>query len=578
VARKKKEKTKLAVIDFETDPFKFGRKPEPFAAGFYDGENYKQFWGEDCVTQLICHIETLKTKHIIYAHNGGKFDFFYLLEKNVLQNPALIISGRIVKCRLLDIHELRDSYAILPLPLSKLGDATASKKEIDYELMEKDKREKHKKEILEYLKSDCVTLFNIVDKFQDRYPNKITVGAMAISELGKHHYVSKQNRKHDERFRPFYFGGRVSCFENGEIKAPAGRKFKFYDVNSMYPKAMRDFDHPSGSHYINLTADNFSKFNHRTGKLRNFTGMYFMRFIGHNKNALPTRDEKTGGLKFDVQYGEFFACSHEIEAASELGLIKVEKIISIHVPCNVMRFDIFVDTYIQEKITAQKAGLFAETTFAKLTLNSAYGKFATDVDKFKEWFILDTWESERIDEFDKWREENKLAGNPPILENDLGRFEIWSCKSPDEKGFFDVAVAASITSASRSILLRAIHASERPIYCDTDSLLCLDIGDVEISDTKLGAWKFEGSTDLIYVAGKKMYAAKLDQLDKHGTHKIKMASKGARLNYDDIVAICRGEVINWRNDAPNFSIKMTPSTKCHEITTKFVERKIKKII
>ena len=79
MARKKKEKpqTRIAVIDFETDPFLYDRVPEPFSAGFYDGETYIDFWGDDCADQLICYLESRKDNLIIYAHNGGKFDFYY---------------------------------------------------------------------------------------------------------------------------------------------------------------------------------------------------------------------------------------------------------------------------------------------------------------------------------------------------------------------------------------------------------------------------------------------------------------------------------------------------------------------
>jgi len=68
---------KLAVIDLETDPFQHGRLPEPFLSGFDNGEQVVEFWGDDCILRLVEFLATLKEPHIIYAHNGGKFDFFY---------------------------------------------------------------------------------------------------------------------------------------------------------------------------------------------------------------------------------------------------------------------------------------------------------------------------------------------------------------------------------------------------------------------------------------------------------------------------------------------------------------------
>lgn len=576
--RKKKEPKRLAVIDAETDPFLVGRVPHPFAWGFYDGETYVQFWGEDATQQLVDYILSRRDPLIIYAHNGGKFDFFFLMPFGVIQNPALIINGRIVKAQAFDIHEVRDSYAILPVPLKKITDSVVgNKKDIEYEKMEKGVREQHKQEILDYLKQDCVVLYNIVQKFRDRYADKLTVGAMAISELEKFHPVSRQNQSHDIQFRPFYYGGRVQCFEKGEIVAPPGKRFKIYDVNSMYPAVMKNFQHPSGGNYVRLGEDDVKgKFDKRTGVIKGFNGPYFMRFIGHNDGALPRRNDETGILEFDCKHGEFFACSHEIRAACELGLIKVEKILAVYYPCNFLSFGEFVDHYIAEKILGQKQGNEANTLFAKFTLNSAYGKFGSNANEFKEWYIYDsqgTWEEHEA--FEAWRASHPIIkggkdGKAVSLGAELvhmeGRFEIWQAPSPSDRGFFDVAVASSITSAARSVLLRAIHGSTRPLYCDTDSLICEEIGGVIVDDHELGAWKCEGTTDRIYIAGKKMYSCMLDQLGKDGKPKNKLASKGAQLTHADMIRLCQGETVRWESYAPNFKF---------DGSTKFVARNIR---
>ena len=583
MARKKKTKKPkriLAVIDFETDPFLHGREPHAFACGFYDGTVYKDFWGDDCADQLIVYLESRKEPLLIYAHNGGKFDFFYLLEKGALTNPCMLINNRIVKSGLIGLHEVRDSYAILPIPLSKLG----NKLEIDYAKMEKDVRQKNKKEILTYLKADCVELRNIVDKFHNRFGIKLTIGATAIAQLSKLHKVSRQDEKHDQTFRPFYFGGRVECFENGELEGP----FKIFDVNSMYPTAMKNYQHPTGKNYVHFGPEISNRFNFKTGDLPGFGPVFFLHCIGRNKNAIPIRIKdgpEKGALKFDVELGEFFVCSHELKVAVELKLFDVIEILDIYVPCQSMNFAEFVDLFAAEKAAAKAAQKTdkenldrhkADETFAKLILNSAYGKFATDPTKFKDWFILDSSDDECLKEFEAWRDENREKENTCELVNDMGRFEIWQCPNYDIRGFYDVAVASSITSAARSILLRAIAFSHRPIYCDTDSLMCLDISQrVEIDDAKLGAWKFEGACKKAYIAGKKMYACELfnadwtPMLDKDGKQKIKLASKGAKLSLTDIRQLCKGKIINWKSDAPNFKL---------DGATRFVRRNIRRTV
>jgi len=543
----KKEKYKIAVFDIETDPFKHGRKPEPFCCGFYDGDLYKEFWGADCIEQFIIYCESLDTKHIIYAHNGGKFDFFYLLEKKALTNPAVLINGRIVKCGFIDKHELRDSYAIIPIPL-----AAYKKDDIDYDTFEKPKRNKHKAKILEYLKSDCIYTYELITKFIERFGMKLTIGATAINQLGLCHNIIKGNAEHDMKFRPFYFGGRVECFKTGVLKG----KWKIYDVNSMYPKAMRDYPHPIGLKYIEFGDEISDRFDFKSGALKNFGGMYFIRFIGSNRGALPVR-LKTG-LSFNEPYGEFCTTSHELKIALKYGLVTVDKILEIKVPCNTQVYDIYVDKYMAEKIDAKKRGEIADEIFAKLLLNSAYGKYATDITKFKDWFILDLADDACIEAFNKWREKNPESE----LETALGLYEIWNAPSNSERGYFDVAIAASITSAARSMLLEAKINSTNPIYCDTDSLICEELHNVEIHDSKLGAWKFEGKTDTVFIAGKKIYCAV--GAGKGGADKI--ASKGARLGRAEILSLCEGETVTWQNSAPNFK-------RSGEVV--FIERKIR---
>jgi hypothetical protein len=579
---KKKGERTLAVIDSETDPFKFGRPPKPFLWGFYERGNYVDFLSDSlstCTERLLDYLASRTDPLLIYAHNGGKFDFFFFMEHGAIENPALIINGRIVKACFLGIHEIRDSYAIMPLPLKKMVDAeTGGKLDIDYEKLEEDVRDRHMAEIRKYCERDNRVLFNYVEKFREKFGDKLTVGSAAITELEKHHPVSRQNTSHDIQFRPFYYGGRVQCFEGGKIDAPPGQKLKIYDVNSMYPKAMHAFDHPTGANYVAIK-DVGKRFNKRTGVISGFGGVYFMRFVGRNRGALPRKDPDTNKLDFNCPAGEFYACSHEIRAACELGLIDVDEILDVWVPCNYQRFKDFVDFWMAEKIRCQLAGDEAGTIFAKLILNSAYGKFGSNANEFKEWYIYDDMsdDAEKI-KFEEWRDnhptirggkDGKAISRGAEMVHDYGRFEIWQAPNPSDRGFFDVAVAASITSAARSMLLRAIHGASRPLYCDTDSLICLGLSGVEIDDTKLGAWKFEGSTSTIYIAGKKMYSCVLDKPGKDGKPKYKTASKGAHLEHDDMIKLCAGEVVHWASDAPNFKFSGE---------TKFVARNIRKNI
>jgi hypothetical protein len=238
MARKNSKRHKLAVIDFETDPFLFGRVPEAFAAGVYNGETYRYFWGDDCIEMMVDYIVEDLDGYTIYAHNGGKYDYFLMLEH--FDEDMKIINGRIVKATIGNI-QFRDSYSILPLPLS-----AHQKDEFDYSKMEREVRNIYKDDILKYLQSDCYYLFDWVYKFIERFGMKLTVAATAFNELKKTDYEPQSTSEfYDNVFRPFYYGGRVQTFEEGEINHDS----VYVDINSAYPYAML-FEHPFGDKYI----------------------------------------------------------------------------------------------------------------------------------------------------------------------------------------------------------------------------------------------------------------------------------------------------------------------------------------
>lgn len=531
MARAKKEKAKIAVIDFETDPFLYGRIPRPFAAGFFDGEIYREFWGDKCAEYLVSFISTLETPYIIYAHNGGKFDFFYLLPW--LQNPLKIINGRITKAGFCNIHQLRDSYAILPVPLKAY-----QKDDIDYACFEKDKREKYKADILHYLAKDCEYLFNLVSAFAERFGDKLTIGGTAISKLREIHPFPTGNAAHDEKFRPFYFGGRVQCFDAGILKGD----FKIYDVNSMYPDRMKNAIHPVGRGYAcpvnpKLLPD---------GKLKGFGNRpYFAEIIAKNRGAFPVRTKE--GLSFEQKEGRFFTTSHEIEIALRYNLADIKQVVSAFVPQQLISFGDYVDIYSAEKIAAKKSGDKVSEIFSKLLLNSAYGKFAQNPENYFEYKIIGNVSELSREDFAEWD-----------LYEIHGDYQIWR-KPAKAKSYFDVATAASITGASRAKLLEGLALSVNPIYCDTDSIICESFNG-ETDDSKLGAWKCEGEADTVAIAGKKLYAA--FQAGKC----VKLASKGARLTGRDVVALCKGQAFEWKSDAPSFGLGHAPNFTHRKIT------------
>jgi DNA polymerase elongation subunit (family B) len=533
----------IAVMDFETDPFEYGLKIAPFVAGlYYDTDEvkgmYRFFWGSDCVTQLFDYLRDLKRPMIIYAHNGGKFDFRFFI--NELENPIRVIHGRIVKAKA-GIHEFRDSFSIIPIALKNANKKT----DIDYSKMKAKVRDKHRAEILDYLYDDCKYLHELVTAFNERFGNRLTVAGTAAKELRKLHPQVVGTESHDKVFRPFYYGGRVQCFETGVING----RFRIYDVNSMYPAAMRGFDHPKGRQYIRPA---LLKLDHN-GDLLKFPGrFYFAKLRCDNAGALPMRTiGQFGGLNFNCKHGEFYTTSHELKTALQLRLVSGVEILEAYVPRETQRFTEYVDKFGAEKREAKEKGEKIPETFAKLMLNSAYGRFGINPLEFYDYWIVKPggdrppkdkgfvpYEMSDECDYEIWRH----RVNEPLPENR----ELKDGEPAAVRGFEDVAIAASITSAARSILLRAIHSAKRPIYCDTDSLICEELRGVPIHESEMGAWKFEGQGDRLAIAGKKLYAV------FNGAECIKLASKGVRLTPEEVVRVASGEMVDYEKPSPAF--------------------------
>ena len=527
---------RIGVIDLETDPFKHGRIPMPFAAGFYDGEKYSEFWGADCVKQLLAFLERYPHKLVIYAHNGGKFDYWYL--GHAISEPLLFIDSRLAKGSLFH-HEIRDSFKILPVPL-----AAIEKDKIDYSWFEARVRIRHKAKILAYLKSDCVYLWDAVSKFIMRFGDVLTIGGAALKELQRDYKIPRITPEKDAVYREYFHGGRCETFAVGELKSKTG--WKLYDVNSLYPHCMARFCHPIGS------ADFV------TSELPDVP-FYLAHICARSRGALPVRTKN--GLTFPHGHVESWCTSHEIRAALKLGLIEITQVIECHAWNETTTFEKFVTRFNDAKIAAEKSGDMTGRTFYKLISNNAYGKTAQNPERFKDYKIFEN-ETECI-----------AAGFE--IAGELGA-RIVGGKKCDVRAnqYKNVAIAASVTGAGRATWLHAMACGERVAYGDTDSLWCENLP-LELDATKLGAWKLEAEADTLYVAGKKLYAAWKRQynlpdhpartknkfvegfykIDKTGERvPLKCASKGVRMNPEDIARIAKGEILQVPIDAPSLRV------------------------
>lgn len=541
---------RVATLDAETDPFKYGRTPEPFVWGLYLDTTFTYFWGktpQECCEKLIDFLKDERDL-VIYIHNGGKFDVHFLLE--YLDQELMIINGRIAVCYLFGgAIEIRDSWLILPLPLS-----AHAKDDIDYNKMERENREHHRHEIIEYLKTDCVSLYGWVSEFIDMFGMNLTLAGTAFKELRKTEYeISRTHAGYDDTFRPFYYGGRVQCFEVGSFSGPV----EYVDINSAYPYAMTH-RHWYGTQYCEKLKlpDNFEELNHAS---------YFVDLEAKSYGALPLKVNEKLYFPDDGKRRRFRITGHELMAGLKTDTLKIEKIRRVYMPLFTQDFREYVDKFFAMKHEADvEMKLYkgvddylcerakTKRQFAKLMLNSCYGKFGQDGRKFEKYCLMPFGEWPVNDP--TWPHDMRWA---PYADGPNG--SRYFARPDPQHSFFNVATAASVTGLVRAYLWESICNSDRPLYCDTDSIMCGKFNGV-ISD-ELGAWDREAELSEVHIAQRKMYAGK--------TYKkawpfvdYKVASKGVRFSdsaEESFFAIRKGvknrQNVELKKESPAFSLK-----------------------
>lgn len=517
------------IADCETDPFKIGRIPRPFIWGLYNGCEYYQF---DTEKEFVEFIEDIDC--ICYAHNGGKFDWHYILPWVELHNPMTVINGRLSKFFIGDC-EFRDSYNILPVPLREFN-----KDDFDYTILEKEVRDipENRRKIERYLKNDCVYLYDAVMNFTRQYGQGLTIAGSALKVWKKitKTKTPETNVKFFDKFSKYYYGGRVQVFESGVVNEP----FKVIDINSAYPYAMKH-NHAWGNNYTTTT---------ELPKTRAYIERSFITLKCVSKGALPWRDDKKA-LQFpddDVER-EYMVTGWEYLAGIDTGTITDVEIIKVITFNDSINFSEYVDHFYKLKEESKDKD-HAQYIFAKLFLNSLYGKFGSNPQSYEEFKIIEQ-SNIYIEEQEGWRP-NMPVGKNMIVSRDL----------PEENHtFYQVATAASITGFVRAMMWRSICACDGVLYCDTDSIFARDVSSMELDPVKLGAWDIEAECNYGAFCGKKLYAVKTNK------GKWKKASKGAKLEPEQIVEIAeKNKEILYKPENPSYSIKSG---------IRFVNRKIR---
>lgn len=258
--------------------------------------------------------------------------------------------------------------------------------------------------------------------------------------------------------REAYSGGRVECFKIGDFSGD----FYLYDVNSMYPYVMQEYEFPvSLRTYVTRSSIDYVR------QLLDEGLLLICRC--RVKTEDPLFAVKLGdGLIFPV--GEFYAylSTPELKMALERGLVLETFELAVYNPGRV--FESFVNYFYTKRLEAKNEGDKVRDKLYKLILNSLYGKFGQKAD---DWERIGPAAIDEIKVYDR-------------LDIETGKWDSFkifggSCfqKMGEEESFNSFpGVAAHVTAYARQTLLNFIEIAgwENIYYGDTDSLIVNETG------------------------------------------------------------------------------------------------------
>ena len=522
-------------LDAETDPFSLERNrkndiPKPFVWGalHYPSEEYVEFTDTADVARFFEDKNAL-----VYAHNGGKFDYHYLREFINSDEEILVIGGRLSKFSIGN-SEFRDSLNLFQgTKLEQFGGKT----KIDYALFEPDRRGDPNvdRDIRQYLRQDCQVLTTALDRYFSTYGKSLTQAGACMKYWEKHfNQTAPRQRMSDfQRYKPFYNGGRVQCFTEGVRSAT----FQVVDINSAYPFAMTH-RHPIST--VGLLRHDPPPIN------QYYKCLFKLRCTA--RACFPWRDDE-GSLFFPDDEGgnrkrvrDYYVTGWEFLQAIALDAVSGVKILECHYFPETVCFKDYIDHFYNLRLRAKEAGDVMGSIFAKYFMNSLYGKFGQDVDNHEDYVIASSdskadWLAKGYSDYKPWGDRRLLRrGKSHLAEDD------------PKRRYYNVVTAASITGFVRAHLYKSLDACSQPIYCDTDSVAARDTSGLQISN-QLGDWKLEMECDQYAIAGKKLYAFR-----DANTGEYKTACKGVSLTAEEIIRVARGETIKYEPQVPTYSI------------------------
>lgn len=543
---------KYAVFDIESNDWK-----DFVILGYYDGEEYSTHLD---VLEFLLEITRDGVHKTVFAHNGGAFDFNFVLEEivkksgrkhftleGVLPRGSSFLSIKIKNRKTGAVLTFRDSLALLPFALKNLTDSfktDAAKGEFDHSK----KKNPYDPKLQEYLRDDCLGLYQVLEKYfawslirGSGVSYTIASQALKVFRTTLKRKIKGCPRNVDEFVRRAYFGGRTEIFRP-YFNDKSG--VSVYDINSLYPSVMRDFEFPT----------NFKKFTHiydpkafgfYEATVRVPKGMYvpplglMLSIDEKTKKAEPAADSRSG--KFIFPTGEFSGVwsTIELEYARSLGVKIVKTGRGAVFENGGYIFKPFVESLWEIRKNSAKDSV--DSFIAKLLLNSCYGRFGLNLEREK--LEYDDGLGLGTPSEYEFETNEELHGRKVIARFLRSKERISS--------FTNVAIAAWVTAHARIRMHKHYMKHQNNLYyTDTDSVF---VSCEMESSPELGEFKYEYKAEEACFLLPKTYALSgiKGLKDKKGletTHKAvikgiaREAVKMRGVSVDDLLDMLEGDM------------------------------------
>ncbi len=432
--------------------------------GAYSDDTAEGFVYFDTIEKFLNYIiETDITTW--FAHYGGKFDFLFLFSELMSKKNNLsekIEFGEMVPrgSSIMKVSfyrksdnkrfDLWDSCSLLPFSLKSLTEnfnVKTKKGEIDYK-----KIEKITPELLEYLKSDCIGLHEVLTKFYNQPLIKeagqaFTIAGQAMKVFRKtlKRPLSDISKGVAERLRPSYFGGRTEIFkpyyEDKKVKS-----LFCYDVNSLYPAVMVANEYPEA-------------FSHITNKFKPDSLGFYDLDIEVPDMYCPPLPYRSEDKKLIFPTGKFRGLWSVVEINNALKYgCKIRKVHEGYIfrSCGKIFKEYVTKLYSIREREKKKNLKFpsVDDITAKLLMNSLYGRFGIKDDK-------------DVIRFEEGKTGERFWSKITIDEQE---YELCLVHNP-MRGFANVAISSYVTSYARVFMYDLyMQCGQDLYYTDTDSL------------------------------------------------------------------------------------------------------------